>query len=215
MKTDVLRLQPRDASVSVALTWVSVIATAWIAAVLVLASTDAFDVPAGEPALPTLLAIVAPVAAFAAAMTFSPRARALAMSADPVLLTEFQAWRILGGLFLAVYAFGVLPGVFAWPAGLGDVAVGIAAPFMAWRLRRNPAFLTSSRYRLFHYLGLLDFIVAVSAGIAARAQIPGLVDEVTTAAMGQLPLVLIPTLVVPAFIILHLIVLMQIRSIGR
>jgi hypothetical protein len=37
--------------------------------------------------------------------------RAVAMNLDPVLLTEFQAWRILGGLFLTVYAFGHLPGL--------------------------------------------------------------------------------------------------------
>ena len=135
--------------------------------------------------------------------------RALLFSLDPVLLTEFQAWRIVGGAFLIVYAFGHLPGLFAWPAGLGDVAVGVAAPFIVWRLRRDRAFLGTTRFRLFHYAGLFDFAVAVTTGIASRNAIPGLVEGVNSSPMGQLPLVMIPTLVVPAFIILHLIVLMQ------
>ena len=52
----------------------------------------------------------------------------------------------------------------------------------------------------------------MTAGVASRNQIPGLVEGITSSAMGQVPLVLIPTLAVPAFIILHLIVLMQIRE---
>ncbi len=188
---------------------VAATAAVWAATILTLARNGVFDVPASEPALPTLIALAVPVALFFAAMLISPALRAYAVSIDPVLLTEFQAWRILGGLFLAVYAFGHLPGFFAWPAGLGDVAVGIAAPYMAWRLRTDPQFLASARFRMFNYLGLADFVVAFSTGIAARNAIPGFVDQVTTTPMGQLPLVLIPTFVVPAFIILHLISLMQ------
>lgn len=182
----------------------------WTAVVMTQAYWGAFDVPSHEPAFPTLVAIAIPVILFAACMLFSKRLRDSALALDPILLTEFQAWRILGGLFLAVYAFGHLPGFFAWPAGLGDVMVGIAAPFMAWQLRAKPEFLSSNRFLVFNYLGLADFLIAVLTGVAARNQIPGFVDEVTSQAMGQLPLVLIPTVIVPAFIILHLIVLMQV-----
>lgn len=195
--------------------WFGVIAAIWIAAVLFMAIQGYFDVPASEPAIRTLLTIALPVVMFSGAMLLSPQLRASVMSLDPVLLTEFQAWRILGGIFLAVYAFGHLPGFFAWPAGLGDMAVGIAAPFIAYLLRQNPQFITSSRFRMFHYMGLADFVVAVATGIAARGPIDGFVDQITTAPMGQLPLVLIPVIAVPAFIILHLIVLLQIRASSR
>lgn len=181
----------------------------WAGIVAVLAGYGVFDVAVSEPAMPTLLAIAIPVGLFVAAVLASGSLRAWALSLDPVLLTEFQAWRVLGGAFLIVFAFGHLPGMFAWPAGVGDVAVGLAAPFVVWRLRRDPGFLATSRFRLFHYAGLFDFAVAVTTGIASRNSIPGLVEGVNSSAMGQLPLVIIPTLVVPAFIILHLIVLMQ------
>jgi hypothetical protein len=192
--------------------WLGVVVAAWIAVIAALAAQGVFDAPPEEPIVATLVALFVPIAVFAAAMILSPWLRAAVLKLDPVLLTELQAWRIVGALFLAVYAFGHLPGLFAWPAGLGDIAVGLAAPFAAWKLRQNPGFLTSVRYRLFHYLGLTDFAVAVVIGAVARNQIADLVDQVTTAPMGVLPLVLIPTLIVPAFIILHLIVLMQIAA---
>ena len=184
----------------------------WVGLVIIFAINGLFDVPASDPALPTLIAIFLPVLVFAGAVIASGSFRELILSIDPVLLTEFQAWRILGGMFLVVMAFGHLPGVFAWPAGLGDVAVGIAAPFMAYRLRKSPGFLVSARYRIFVFFGLADFAVAITLGILSRNSIDGLVGSVTSSAMGQMPLVLIPTFIVPAFIILHLIVLIQISD---
>ena len=41
-----------------------------------------------------------------------------------------QSWRVIGVMFLALYAFGLLPGLFAWPAGVGDAIVGLSAPFV-------------------------------------------------------------------------------------
>jgi len=181
----------------------------WPIVIISLAINGSFDVPANSPALPTLIAIAVPVLLFLIAAALLPGLRRWALALDPVLLAEFQAWRIVGGLFIVLMMFGHLPGFFAWPAGLGDVAVGVAAPFVAMGLRRNPDFLATGKYRLFNFLGLLDFAVAVSLGVASRNHIPGLVETVTTSSMGQVPLVLIPALVVPAFIILHIIALMQ------
>lgn len=209
MTDTLINQRPSAAMSSGALQLIALTVVAWAGLILALAAQGTFDVPASDPALPTLLALTVPVALFAMAMAAAPRLRTYAMSLDPVLLTNLQAWRILGGLFLAVYAFGHLPAFFAWPAGFGDVAVGIAAPFAALPLSRNSSVLQSRGFRTFHFLGLADFAVAFTTGLAARNAIPGLVTDVTTTPMGQLPLVLIPTLAVPAFIILHLIVLMQ------
>jgi hypothetical protein len=182
---------------------------AWAGTVLVLAAQGFFDVPADLPAVRTLAAIGIPVALFLLAVSRSNSFRARLLRLDPVLLTQLQAWRILGALFVVVHVFGHLPGMFAWPAGIGDVLVGVAAPFVAWGLMIDPWLIRSARFRLFHVAGLLDFLVAVATGVAARNEIPGLVDELTSSAMGQMPLVLIPTLIVPSFIMLHIISLMQ------
>jgi len=111
---------------------------------------------------------------------------------------------------LMVYAFGHLPGFFAWPAGVGDVAVGLGAPFAAIALARGHLPIASSRFLAVHAAGLLDFAIAAGTGIAARNQIPGLVEGVTSSAMGDLPLALVPAFAVPVFMILHLIVLLQV-----
>jgi hypothetical protein len=65
--------------------WVGVTALTWIVSVLALASWNAFNVPASEPALPTVIALLVPVVAFVAAMFLSKDLRAVAMNLDPVL----------------------------------------------------------------------------------------------------------------------------------
>ncbi len=185
-------------------------ATLWIAAVTGLAIDGAFALEPGVPPLRTLAMVVGPPLLFAAALVLFENFRKLMLSIDPALLTALQSWRVLGGGFLFVYSFGHLPGLFAWPAGLGDVAVGIGAPFAALALARGRLAITSGRFLAVHAAGLLDFVVAVGAGIATRGQVPGLVEGVTSSAMGELPLVLVPALAVPAFIILHMIVLVQV-----
>lgn len=47
-------------------------------------------------------------------------------------LVGIQTFRILGGVWLARYFAGQLPGLFALPAGFGDVATGLLAPFVAY-----------------------------------------------------------------------------------
>ena len=45
--------------------------------------------------------------------------------------------RVVGVAFLPYLALGHLPALFALPAGLGDIAAGIAAPLVARRLARG------------------------------------------------------------------------------
>ena len=189
--------------------------TVWFAAIVALAANGSLALLPGDAPVMTLATILGPPLTFALALLSFPRFRAWALSLDPALLTAMQGWRVLGGGFLMVYAFGYLPGFFAFPAGLGDVAVGIGAPFAAIALARGTVRLDSRKLLSVHISGLLDFVVAISLGIMARDNIPGLVDGVTSSAMGELPLVLIPAFGVPIFIILHLIVLVQIWERGR
>jgi hypothetical protein len=54
--------------------------------------------------------------------------------------------RIEGVVFLLLMAQGHLPPVFALPAGLGDIAARVSAPFIARRTARQSAAL---RFHLF------------------------------------------------------------------
>src|SRR6266853_1306405 len=106
---------------------------------------------------------------------------------------------------------GVLPSVFALPAGWGDFAVGITAPLIAWAITTNEKF-PKRAFVLWNVLGLLDLVMAVSLGILASPSRLGiLAGELTTQAMGRFPLSLIPTFFVPVLIILHLISLIRVR----
>jgi len=126
-----------------------------------------------------------------------------------------QAWRWAGLGFLSLYARGVLPGLFAFPAGLGDMAIGVTAPWILLGLLRDSSFVTSRRYVIWNILGITDLVVAVSMGTICSGFIPGIIGNVTTSAMAQLPLVLIPAYMVPLFIMLHFTALSQARRFAR
>ncbi len=55
--------------------------------------------------------------------------------ADLRFITATHAWRFGGFAFLVLDTYGVL---LAWPAGLGDMAIGAAAPWMLVGLAREP-----------------------------------------------------------------------------
>ncbi|MEN8197434.1 MAG: hypothetical protein ABFS30_13125, partial [Pseudomonadota bacterium] len=131
---------------------------------------------------------------------------------DLHLLVAMQSWRVLGGMFLGLMVYGKLPGSFAWPAGLGDVAIGIAAPFVLLALLRDPGFVRRTRFLVWNLLGLLDFVVAIGAGTLSSGMFPGLTGPVTAAPMNAWPLSMIPGFLVPLFAMMHLAAIFQARK---
>src|SRR5215210_4773377 len=89
------------------------------------------EVRRSEP--PTLLAVAVagPIVAFLLWYAGSSALRRFLLSLDPSRLVGVQLYRSIGGIFLVEYRRGTLPGSFALPAGLGDVLVGMTAPFVA------------------------------------------------------------------------------------
>ena len=163
-----------------------------------------------RPPLPLGLAAVIPVALFAFCYLTSVRFRELVLSLDLRILTVAQTWRVGGIVFLILYQHGTLPGVFAIPAGWGDIAIGITAPVVAWYWKRP---FPSKTFIVWNMMGSLDLVMAVSLGVLASATPVGvLAGDVTTRLMGQFPLSLIPTFFVPLLLILHLISLSRVRK---
>jgi hypothetical protein len=183
----------------------------WLALIFLLGVEGAFVRPPQAPPFPILLGVTVPLVVFVAAYLGSEAFRALILGADLRLLTAIQAWRAGGLGFLALYAHGVLPGLFAWPAGLGDIAIGVTAPWVALLLVRRPTFVASPKFVAWNLFGILDLVVAVSTGALSSGFVFGLTGKVTTAPMAQLPLVLIPAYFVPLFIMFHLAALFQAR----
>src|SRR5690349_12952813 len=142
--------------------WLTVIA--WAALILVLSALGIFVTHLDRPPLPLLIAVIGPPILFIIAYSLSAKVRELSLGLDLRLLTAIQAWRIIGGMFLVLMAFGLLPGTFAWPAGVGDVIVGVYAPFVVVALsRRTPGW--QKHVILLNILGLIDFVGAIGGGV--------------------------------------------------
>jgi len=110
--------------------------------------------------------------------------------------------------FVVLYVYGILPGVFALPAGWGDFAIGITAPFVAIYLAGNAE--RKASYIAWQLFGMLDLVTAVTLGVLASPPPVGILGHaVTTKAMTVLPLSVIPTFAVPLLLILHIISIAQ------
>jgi hypothetical protein len=190
---------------------VAVFFLAWLALILVLGSRGAFVAAPGAPPLGLMLGLFVPLALFGAGYRTVPSIREFVLSADPRLIVGMQAWRWAGFEFIALYSYKVLPGLFAWASGVGDMAIGVTAPFVLAALLRDPDFVASKRFVAWNLSGILDFTIAVTLGAVVPLVAPKLYGSVTTDPMLHLPLVLIPTFLVPMFLMLHITALLQAR----
>ena len=194
---------------------VAVVLALWLGLVFLLGARGAFVGSTGSPPLPIFFGFAIPLVVFFAAYFGWSGFRAFVLGADLRLVATIQAWRWAGLGFLSLYAHGLLPGLFAFPAGLGDMAIGASAPWIVLGLVRHPVFAASRRFVIWNILGITDLVVAVSMGTICSGMFPGLTGNVTTSAMAQLPLVLIPAYFVPFFIMLHFTALVQAGQLAR
>lgn len=188
---------------------------AWFVLVVSLGVSGAFAGRPGQPPVAIAIGVVAPLLLFFAWLRLSPSFRAFVLSLDLRLIAGMQAWRWAGLGFLALYAHDVLPAMFALPAGLGDMAVGFAAPWMILALARRHDFAASRAFVRWNVFGILDLAVAIVLGTLSASLSTGAPGEITTAPMATLPLLVIPAFLVPLFLMLHIAALMQSRLIAR
>jgi hypothetical protein len=188
-----------------------VVWTGWLAGSLVLAQAEVYRLDGSSPWVPvTMLTVLA-------AVLLSTRvpvvARILADPGTPARLAVPHTLRVVGVVFLIVAALGELPALFAVPAGVGDIAIGVAAPLVAWRLFRQVGHRGAVR---FNVLGIVDLVVAVGIGFLAAPRPANLLPVTpSTEALATLPLVLIPTTVVPLAVALHVISLRRLHATRR
>jgi hypothetical protein len=199
---------PSRASASVVASALLVI---WFGLIFWFGATEAFVAAPGVPPLRLLVAVLGPVLTFLIAYRAFPTVRAFVLTADLRFITATQAWRFAGFGFLALYTYRLLPAYFAWPAGLGDMAIAFTVPWMLSGLARDPRFAASRRFVVWNALGILDLVVAVSMGALVPLLLPDLVGTAPTDPMTRLPLVLIPAFFVPGYLILHVVALVQAR----
>ncbi len=194
----------------------AIVLAVWFAAAAMAGASGSLAAPPDQLFRPVLLSVIGPIAAFVTFYAGSERFRDFVLSRDIRVLTMLQMWRVVGFAFLMLTAHGVLPGLFAWPAGLGDVAVGLTAPLIVLALARRPEFALSRGFVAWNLLGLLDFVVAAATATLASGAVAGLAGGgLTSAPMEVWPLSLFPSFIVPLFVFAHLGVLFQVQALRR
>jgi hypothetical protein len=178
----------------------------WFVVSGLLARAGVYRQDPGETVPWFLVAVGGTLFAFLLATRIPLISRILADPGTLARLTLPHSLRVVGVSFLIVMAQGHLPAAFAMSAGLGDIAIGVAAPFVALQLARGTG---RAGAVVFNVLGILDLVVAGILGFLLFRLV-----EVTpsTAPLFVLPLALIPTVAVPLAITLHIVSLRRLRT---
>jgi len=122
-------------------------------------------------------------------------------------LIWLNVWRLVGAVFLLLMAAGQMPALWALPAGIGDIIVGVTAPWVAMKLGATGG---EMRAVLFNLFGLLDLIFAVGLGITTSPGALQLFHTVPTSEFATtFPLSLVPSFLVPLAFMLHIVSVWQ------
>ena len=172
----------------------------WLTATAVIAGHGWYHARLGHgvPWMP--VAVAGSFGAWLALRRIPAVARALAapgMASRLELPHSFRA--VEGTAFLAIMALGHLPALFALPAGLGDIAAGIAAPLVARRLAQGRGRRAALWFTAF---GMTDLVNALTLGALTGFQLLNVTPS--GAPISGLPLALIPTAAVPLLFALHI-----------
>ena len=159
---------------------------------------------------PIGIVVAAPLVAAALAAAFSPGFRRTVLALPTELLIGLNAYRVLGVFMLLLGIEGRIAGPFPYSAGLGDMIAGVLALPVVFALSRGASRLVPLTWNAF---GALDLVLALAFGMMSAA---GPLQVFNTGggpfAMLTLPWSLIPTVLVPFYLILHAIIFAQLRQ---
>lgn len=183
----------------------------WFAVIFLAARAGGFGPrPAGPNPLLPLAALAPPLLAW---ISLS-RLRSLVAFVDVLPqagLVGVQVFRVVGGVFLLLWASGHLPAAFALPVGIGDVLVGVLALPVARMNARNMAGRRSATMA-WNLLGMADHLMALGLGISTSpGPLQSLALDEPNLLVGTYPLVLVPVFIVPLSLILHGLSLWKLR----
>jgi hypothetical protein len=156
--------------------------------------------PVGPPTIGTMIAF--PLVATAVAASVSPSVRAALLGMPMPFLVGLNVWRVAGGFFLLLAAAGRLAGPFPTSAGWGDVITGVLALPVAWLALRGQG---KSLVWAWNAFGMLDLVAALALGIISANGSPLQIIHAGkgSEAVQMLPWSLIPTVLVPIYLIVH------------
>lgn len=177
-----------------------IILAAWAATILLLAHSNFFS-EGGQP--PRIAIAQLSILLIGLLLLFSKTFKAVLRAIPLYWTVGVQAFRILGGLFIVAHFQGKIPGSFAYPVGIGDILVGITAPFVAYAYYKDKEKARPYVYA-WNIFGVLDFFDALALG-----------SIISPSAITTLPLVIIPAFGVPRNFALHMYTFWQLRKNGQ
>lgn len=124
-------------------------------------------------------------------------------------LIGLQAYRVIGGVFFANWLAGTTPGVFALPAGTGDVITGLMAlPTAVLLASGRPGGTKAALF--WNLFGVADLVVAVTLGaLTTPGPLQQLALDHPNLTTGTYPTAIIPAFTVPTSLVLHALSLRQ------
>ena len=204
-------VQRRDVWMAVIIPYTLWMALIWSAAINGVFRPGVSPIPV--PLVP--LAIFIPVLIGAPILLRSRRIGQVLDAMPPAWLVALQVFRVFGSIFLVGWALNAAPGIFALPAGIGDVITGLFALPVAISLASGGEDGRKAAIA-WNIFGLLDFTVAIAIGlITSPGPLQLIVPTIPNAAIGFYPTVLIPAFTVPSSILLHALSLRQLNRRGR
>ena len=158
----------------------------------------------------------APILIAAGVWAGSPKFRSTILAIPMPLWIGLNTSRVLGVLFLALLSAGRLSGPFPYSAGLGDILTGLFALPVA-RLAMSGSAGSAHTIARWNLFGTADLIAAVALGlISAQGSPVQLIHMgVGSEAMQYLPFSLVPTVLVPFYLLTHAAVAVQLSARAR
>lgn len=145
--------------------------------------------------------------------------REMLVTVPLTLLIGLNFGRVFAALFFELQEAGRLGGPFAFYAGWGDILTGIAAVVLVFILARSehPPKRFWTLVFLWNLFGIADLINAIYLGVTSSVGSPLEIYHYPpgSAAMQQLPFSLIPTVLVPFYLIIHGAVWVRVRRAAR
>ena len=188
-------------------------AGAWVGLATGLADAGALASSPEQPVPLVGVLFAAPLVAAAIFWVLVPSFREALLAIPTPLLIGLNTLRVFGALFLILAAVGRLSGPFPYSAGWGDVITGVTAvpvAFLAIRASQRGNLLITA----WNAFGALDLLAAVGLGLTSAQGSPLqlLHVGVGSEAMQYLPFALVPTVLVPFFLITHGVIAAQLLA---
>lgn len=191
---------------------VTAIAGLWAGAAIAVASAGALATNYGSNVPLIGVLGLGPLVVIAGAALLSPTVRSRMLAIPMSTLIGLNVARLLGVFFLLLAAADRLGGPFPQFAGWGDTIVSLDAILLTVMVARGTA--TAGRIMAWNIFGALDLVVATTLAIFSLNGTPFQLIHAGAGsdAIQHLPWSLIPTVLVPIYLVTHGIIFGQLRA---